>query len=304
MREFVMLAKVYENQDVRGWYMSEKMDGMRAWWDGGITRGRDTREIPWANNQKSSGISTGLWSRYGKVIHAPFEWVDQLPKIPLDGELWLGRGNFQETMSVCRQKVGDARWKSVKYKVFDLPSYDVVFMTGDIRNPNISIKLDTCLDFIGRDKIKAPLPFYLVVDMFGSVTWPDNCEPVTQYKISDVSDLTDYLEVVVKLGGEGLMIRHPGSYWVPSRSQFLLKYKPYIDDMGLVVGWEPGKGKYEGMVGSLVIEWCGRRFQLSGFSDQERKIGHFKIGERVEFRYRELSDGGLPKEARYQRRET
>jgi len=305
MREFLMLAKTYAKQKVDDWYMSEKMDGMRAWWDGGVSKGRDTRTIPWANNIKSSSTATGLWSRYGKVIHAPYEWLSTLPPIPLDGELWMGRGSFQETMSVCRQHVPDSRWRRVKYKVFDSPSYDTVFTSGVINNPNFkaTIKLDACLDAVGRVSHQAR-PFVQVIEMFASLSWPENCEPVAQYKASDWSVVNEYLEVVLSLQGEGVILRHPGSYWCPARSDLLLKVKPYLDSEGIVVGWELGKGKYEGMLGALTIKWKEKQFALSGFTDYERDLKNlcFTMGEIITFRYRELTESGIPKEARFLRK--
>ena len=73
MREFLMLAKPYQNDKVIGWFLSEKLDGMRAFWDGGVTRGK--YGPPW-NNQNIK--ATGLWSRYAKVIHAPDWFLDLL----------------------------------------------------------------------------------------------------------------------------------------------------------------------------------------------------------------------------------
>jgi DNA ligase-1 len=84
--------------DIHGWYMSEKYDGVRAYWDG-----------------------SKLWTRTGKEIHAPAWW---LPKtsIALDGELWIARGTFQWISSVVRKlQPIDNEWIDVKYMVFDAP---------------------------------------------------------------------------------------------------------------------------------------------------------------------------------------
>lgn len=308
MREFLMLAQTYKGQKIDGWYMSEKMDGMRAWWDGGVSRGKDSRSLPWANNAKSSGISTGLWSRYGNIIYAPSAWLGRLPPIPLDGELWMGRGSFQETMSVCRSHVPDDRWNHVKYCVFDSPSYDAVFTSGRINGVNckLEIKLDDCLDAIGRVH-HAARNFESVIELFDSMQWSDVACPVTQYKARDWDTVTEYCDLILSLRGEGVMVRHPGSYWCPNRSSLLLKVKPYQDAEGFIVGWEPGNGKYEGMLGALLIQWGKVQFALSGFTDAERALNAdgpscFKLGEAVTFKYRELTDSGVPKEARYYRK--
>ena len=79
--------------------MSEKYDGLRAYWDG----------------QK-------LWSRKGNLIHAPDYFLAELPRdIALDGELWIGHGKFEETISIVRSETPDDRWKRVRYMVFDAP---------------------------------------------------------------------------------------------------------------------------------------------------------------------------------------
>ena len=74
-REFLQLCEYFDpkRDEVFGWYVSEKFDGMRALWDGGITRGHVASDVPWGT--ESHRLSTGLWSRYGKVISAPDWWL-------------------------------------------------------------------------------------------------------------------------------------------------------------------------------------------------------------------------------------
>ena len=105
MKEFLQLSHTYrpDVHKVGGCFVSEKLDGTRCFWDGGISRGMKTTDVPWANvndpktglpKKKVKPISTGIWSRYGNPIVAPDDFLDQLPPIMLDGELWAGRGNF------------------------------------------------------------------------------------------------------------------------------------------------------------------------------------------------------------------
>jgi DNA ligase-1 len=82
----------------------------------------------------------------------------------------------------------------------------------------------------------------------------------------------------------------------------LLKVKTWQDAEGLVIGHEPGCGKYEGMMGSLIVRWGSVVFRLSGFTDAERLENW--IGRTVTFKYRELTRDGVPKEARYWRKWT
>jgi len=84
--------------------MSEKFDGVRAMWDGSTLR-----------------------SREGNILPAPASFLATLPLRSLDGELWLGRGNFQAMLSLVKQSAGD--WSGVRYMVFD--EIEQIVCTGD-----------------------------------------------------------------------------------------------------------------------------------------------------------------------------
>jgi DNA ligase-1 len=96
----LLLAHAWDNdQDLTGWWISEKLDGVRAYWDG----------------QK-------FLSRQGNQFHAPEWFAAGLPSFPLDGELWIDRKAFQRTVSIVRRQDGGEQWKVLKYVVFDAPS--------------------------------------------------------------------------------------------------------------------------------------------------------------------------------------
>ena len=84
----VMLAEKWDNQDPTGWWMSEKLDGVRAWWTGSV-----------------------LLSRLGNTFPAPKWFTEALPKVPLDGELWCGRGQFKEAVSITKSSKRQDDWK-------------------------------------------------------------------------------------------------------------------------------------------------------------------------------------------------
>ena len=90
----VLLAAKYdaEKDDPKGWWMSEKMDGVRAYWSG-----------------------SNFYSRSGNEFFAPEWFTAKLPKKPLDGELWCGRGMFQKCVGFVktkhRTKQTDENWK-------------------------------------------------------------------------------------------------------------------------------------------------------------------------------------------------
>lgn len=280
---FVQLAQNFTNQDVRGWLYSEKLDGMRAIWDGGLTRGTLGSRIRWSNSADRK--STGLWSRLGNPIAAPDWWLDRLPKgIPLDGELYLGRGRFQELMSTVKAYVSDRDWSDVEYHVFDSPYefFDPRPLNWGYMDVGNSKRASRFHETLAR------LPQY-------------GNEVVRIVEHKKIVEVVRHLDEVLEQGGEGIMLRNPNAIWVPKRSKNVLKVKGYFDAEATVMGFNPGKGKYEGMLGSLRVRWGDTMFDVSGFTDAERIHGHFKIGDVITFKYREVTDQGVPKEARFVR---
>jgi DNA ligase-1 len=101
----VLLAEVWDGKlDPSGWWMSEKLDGVRAYWDG--------RQI---------------LSRLGNVYHAPAWFIAGLPAHPLDGELFLARKSFQKTISIVRRQDQSDHWKQIKFLIFDAPAQGGTF---------------------------------------------------------------------------------------------------------------------------------------------------------------------------------
>lgn len=348
-REFLMLAKDFDpdKHTAANHYVSIKRDGTRCFWDGGISRGVPKVNVPYANNDKDERyktppVATGLWSRYGNVLHAPNWFLDNLPQgIFLDGELYLGRGKFQELRSIVSTIEPALAWKNVKYLVFDMPSPNVLFQAGKINNPNFSLYIDdtACEDFLRkhtspmlrtimtRDVSRFDVTVARMARMVHSQneTWHFMKQHLLDYNETKArEELYALLEDETNRGGEGLIIRAAGSIWVPKRVMSLLKVKKFADDEGVVIGYTTGTGKLQGKLGALRIQWNAKEFDLSGFTDAERELspegrqwamenpGHrypaainisrrFPMGTVVRFRYMTLTDKGLPREARYWR---
>lgn len=360
-REFLMAANRYnpDRHELAGMYVSEKLDGSRVFWDGGLSRGIALSAVPWANtiNPKTGQPkpnlperATGLWSRYGNPVIAPDWWLNQLPVCPLDGELWAGRGNFQTLRSIVSKNIPDDRWEDVQFAVFGSPSLGVMFQAGEINNANFVLTLD-------EKKVEAFIMSRLRSDIgkhftslagfnsfdaelhFLSSAIPSEGSTVLylhpQYKLPGSEALArtkadEYISRILDQGGEGLMIRDPKSVWTPKRVSKLLKWKPFNDDIGTLKGFTAGRltekgSRLLGKIGALILDFDGKRLELSGLTDVEREFltedmckwatehpgqdmpataraRHFEIGETVEFRFRELSDGGIPKEARLLRK--
>jgi DNA ligase-1 len=101
----LLLAERWDNvEDLTGWWLSEKLDGVRAYWDGKT-----------------------LLSRLGNPFHAPDWFLDGLPDTPLDGELWIGRKAFQRTVGIVRRQDRSDLWREVTYVAFDAPALAAPF---------------------------------------------------------------------------------------------------------------------------------------------------------------------------------
>lgn len=354
-REFLQLAHAFDpsKAKVEGWFVSEKLDGTRCFWDGGLTRGLPTELVPWASitDPKTGGHkakikprATGLWSRYGNPIMAPDWFLNQLPCCPLDGELWAGRGQFQLCRSICAGDNPDPRFDKIVYAVYSSPPIASVFATGEIKNTNMVRPIDFIaiehwiknrLDEFDGDYRYLP-PGSLFQDELKFLeahlenTDLSVCYLHPQMQVRDAHQIDTYLDHVLDEGGEGVVIRDPGCIWVPKRHRGILKYKPFSDAEGTVTGFTSGRetdkgSKLLGMIGSLILNFQGKRLELAGLTNEERTFAdsamadyakthpgvdmpghfagkHFRVGQTVTFKYRELSDDGIPKEARYWRR--
>lgn len=95
----VLARQAPADVDPRGFLVSEKYDGVRAWWDGRTLRFRS-----------------------GLPIAAPEWFTAQLPREAVDGELWIARGQFEAVSgTVRRARPVDAEWRRVRYMLFEMP---------------------------------------------------------------------------------------------------------------------------------------------------------------------------------------
>lgn len=215
-----------------------------------------------------------LLTRGGHAVDPPAWFTAGWPSTSMDGELWLGRGRFAEVSGIVRTgEPVDVEWREVRFMVFDLPAHTGPF---EARARRIRTLLDTA-----------------------GVPW---LRPVRQVPVADVDELDDRLERTVDAGGEGLMLHRRDAHYRAGRSDALLKYKPYADAEARVVAHTPGKGRYRGMLGALVVERPdGLRFRLgTGFSDAERADPP-PIGSRVTYRHNGFTANGIPRFPRFLR---
>ncbi|MGR3293099.1 MAG: DNA ligase [Candidatus Scalindua sp.] len=247
----VMLAHQWDQKiEIKGWWMSEKLDGVRGYWTG-----------------------DKLISRQGNPFHAPEWFTRDFPSTPLDGELWTGREQFPELVSIVRRESAGTDWAKVHYFVFDAPGIEGGF--------------EKRLDFARRWFLEHPSRF----------------AEVLEHQICESEEhLRKKLTEIESLGGEGLMLRKPGSPYTVGRSHDLLKVKTYEDAEATVIKHLLGSGKHTGRLGSLLVELSdGIQFAIgTGFSNQERDNPP-PIGSIITFKYYGFYKSGIPKFASFLR---
>ena len=238
--------------DLRDWWVSEKYDGVRAHWDGRQLR-----------------------TRGGERIAAPAWFTAGWPALPMDGELWAGRGRFEHAQSAAaREQPDDAQWRALRYMVFDLPAHPGSF----------------------DERLAALRAAVSALDH----TW---VQAVPQRKVAGDAELQPLPRDVGRGGGEGLMLHRGASLYRAGRGDDLLKLKTHDDAEARVIAHVPGKGKHAGRLGALMVETPeGRRFALgTGFTDAQRADPP-PVGSWVTYRFRGLHEGsGLPRFASFLR---
>ena len=241
----LLLAENYRQDiDLSAYWVSEKLDGVRAFWDG-----------------------KRLISRGGNAFSAPSWFTAGFPPVALDGELWVGRGRFEETASIVTRSLPHDGWRQVRYMVFDLPEDPEIF---DVRLDNL------------RATVAASQSEFLAV--------------VVQEKVADHRSLLNRLDQVTAAGGEGLMLHRGDSRYRGGRGMDLLKLKRFDDAEGVVIAHNPGKGKYAGMMGSVTVRTSdGTTVKIgSGFSDDERKAPP-PIDAMITFKHQGFTNTGKPR---------
>ena len=248
----LLLAKVAaKNINPAQYLVSEKFDGVRAIWDG-----------------------KQLKFRSGNVVNAPAWFLAKLPATKLDGELWLGRQRFEELSGVVRQTVPiDAKWREIKYQIFELPDGEGTFTERAARIEEIVAKKN----------------------------WPQLLA-VKQNKIADNAALQVLFQKMVAEGAEGLMLHLAEAPYITGRSDVLLKLKPQEDAEATVIAHLPGKGKYIGKLGALKVKTAdGITFNIgSGFTDAQR-ANPPAIGTIITYKYRSETKNGVPRFATFMR---
>jgi DNA ligase 1 len=244
-----------DTDDPAAYLVSEKFDGVRGYWDGSKLRFKSGRAVP-----------------------APAWFTARLPPESLDGELWLGRGRFDELSGIVRTDPPvDADWRKVQYMVFELPE-------------SVGRSSGTFADRARQ------------IERIATRTGWSQLVAVEQTPATNREALRTRLAQIVANRGEGLVLHRASAVFSTGRSDVLMKLKPCLDAEATVIAYREGKGKYQGRVGALEMQTPqGRRFLLgSGLSDALRSDPP-PLGSSVTYRYRDLTSTGLPRFATYLR---
>ncbi|MDY6977816.1 MAG: DNA ligase, partial [Pseudomonadota bacterium] len=174
---------------------------------------------------------------------------------------------------IAAAPISDKRWAKIRFMAFDMPVADQPF--------------DSRLNKLNSLKRATPNPTFAVIP---------------QFKLLSLSALEEELKQVTKNGGEGLMLHHGNAFYQTGRSDNLLKVKHFEDAEAKVLAQLPGKGKFKGMMGSLLVETSdGIRFKLgTGFSNKERQAPP-AVGSWVTFKYYGVTKNGKPRFASFLR---
>lgn len=266
--------------NVQEFVMSEKLDGVRALWNG-----------------------KQLLTRNGRVIKAPACFTKHFPPFALDGELWIGRGEFEKALTLVQKDCthcpcsgdrealdssrGDSSWGRARYYVFDVPDCTLE------SSPKAHCTLFERLRVLESYLASAPtMPISLIKH-----------EPISSEK-----QLFKRLQELSEQGAEGLVLRKVTAPYERTRSPNALKLKTYSDAECKVVAHNAGKGKYAGKLGSLTCEQIAEngtkrtlRFKIgSGFSDTERQSPP-PLGSIITYKFYGTTKNGFPRFAVFHR---
>ena len=249
--ELVLAKELPAHVRVADYLISEKYDGVRAFWDGRVLRFRG-----------------------GGVVPAPVWFTAGLPATPLDGELWLGRGQFEAVSGIVRQTTPvDADWRRIRYMIFELPNAAGTFAQR-------AAQIQTIVTQSGHPQLVA----------------------VPQFHLNTRAQLNETLHQITQAGGEGLMLHLAAAEYETGRSDVLYKLKARQDAEAVVIAHVAGQGKYSEQHGALRVRTSdGREFNIgTGLTNAQRATPP-AIGATVTYQYNGLTKNGLPRFARFLR---
>ena len=269
MSPLFMRAESYVNRKTRqpdysatGYFLSEKFDGQRAQWD---------------------PIQNQLISRYGNTITCPAWFLGHFHglTVPVDGELFMGYGNWDLTGLFRQVNPDEGLWRRVKFIVFDIAD----------TSAGTFIERRAKLESLYRER-----------------GWGGCIELATIKQVHSSEEIKEEFDKVIARGGEGVMLNSPLYTYCDGKTAGILKYKHVMDEQCLIVNYKMGKGRLDGKLGSFVVypiengqPQKQREFSLSGMNDAVREsyVHTHPIGTVLTYRCAEMTKDGKPKHPVY-----
>jgi DNA ligase-1 len=262
--------------DPTNWYMSEKLDGVRAFWNS----------------------ETGFHSRNNNAFHAPL-WFDSKMKSCcdknwiLDGELYIQGKDASFVSGTVRRKNSEKDWDTVCFFVFDIIGTEGNF---EERTNFLKSLLSKCNDELSQ---------------FDDARITSNFIYLPQIKVKNMEHAYEFYKHIITSNGEGIVLKDSNSLYEHKRSHKLLKWKPVPTAEAKVIGFLEGTGKYKNKLGTFLVS-NGKEFHLSGkMTDQFRSQYVFKnhkldrilsdsvphMNDYVTYEYMTLTSHGIPRQA-------
>lgn len=271
------LASVYKpgiTRDISGFFIFEKLDGVRAIWDG-----------------------KRLVTRGGSILRPP--WLDSLPRDRvIDGELFIGKGTLQEVSRIVRTdptRESGRTWNDVKFFAFDSLDHPERSFCDRYRHLEDVVADTSLLD-------RSPLRILKPITQLSQLENEKSHDALVESALRQILDA----------GGEGLILRCPKSAFISGRSSTILKVKESLDSDAVVIGHSRGAGREWGRVGALLVREIiqdslnpllgNKPFKIgSGLSSVDR-VSPPPIGSIVSFSYLQRTTDGIPRHATFQRK--
>lgn len=304
--------------------VSKKYNGWNIIYDGGVSEGLRTKQVPWVastHDTPASGFCTIGRATGPKPIYPPEWWSAGIrvafKGVPIQGELWHPSDDHNVVKSIAGQgyvkSINDERWAELvlipcnikPYHMWTelfssfqkglLPAaYEIVRNSDHYLDSNLESKLNKINTIILSHEGKLPI-FSL-----------------QQYSVTSESEIVSLSQ---SIGGEGIMVTHSNAKYTLGRSHHLLKIKGQWETEATVVSYEAGKDRNEGAVGSLICQltWDDKvasvyggnetmvgkevTFRVSGLSDSQRPLEYFRSvldGSVINFTYLGVTQNGTP----------
>lgn len=245
-QEVLLLAPIDEAliaQNPQNYLWSEKLDGIRAYWDG-----------------------KSLYTRSGKKINAPAFFTQNFPPFAIDGELWSKRGDFENIVSIIKNKNRLPEWKNLKFYIFEVPH----------QKGGLLERLQILQEYLKTHHA----PFISII---------------AQHPFSSTKELFAQLENITQSQGEGIVVRNKNAIYYTGRTKDSMKLKKYQDRECKITHYIQGQGKFEGMVGSFLCQDGKKSIKIGSGMDENFRKNPPSVGTIITYKFFGYTNKGNPR---------